>query len=629
MAREIDHTTILFGDMITGNFALRQAWKDSGLTIEEFQRQLHRQAFALNGIAAAQDRAEAAIARTREGLLTAEPAHLEFAGATDLSNQSTLEFTTGIAQLLTYTGRYRIALQSIGDELPDTVIGTEALIPPTLQLANDFSVLGDEAAGAAVEVRNLNNAITEGASGAGFEGQESLLFGEGPAAGADLARARAAVEARRTSAGRGGGGGTGGGPSDGQIADLERARDLGDEFGARWAAAYALVQQAQSSYNESLNQDFDLNVAVVDARERLEPIEERLEAAQESLTEARADDFELAVQIRQARESLQPFEDRLADAQQSLNEARRSDFRLARAVTRARQELLDVERGINEATRPFTDRETEIRNELAILDIAEAEQELAAATGRERLEADLRLQGLRIDQVRAARADDVASAQARIAEAEDARSTEIAARQQIVQERQDALAGARERVKTEIEGLQAALDLEIERRETLVETIEIEQEAAEAEIEAAEVALEMEQERRRNALAFAGEQLTLIETRIQLQDFLGEIADDDGRRTISQLQEQVRLQESIAALEGRTFTRSDLGFSQAARQGLEARAREFLGSDSLDIPAARPGEPGSGTTINVTNNGTIVTREQFKDLFVQIFHEVSGEERIG
>ena len=348
------------------------------------------------------------------------------------------------------------------------------------------------------------------------------------------------------------------------------------------------------------------------------------------MTEARSEDFHLAVAIREARESLEPFEDRLAEAQRSLNEARRSDFHLAQAVTRARQDLLDVEREIEEATRPFTERETEIRNQLRVLDIAEAEKELAGATGRERLEVDLRLQRLRADGVRAARAEDVASAQERVAEAELARATEIEARQLIVQERQDALQGARDRVKTEIEGLQTALDLEIERRETLVETIEIEQEAAEAEIEAAEVALAMEQELRRNTLQFFNDQLTLIETRIQLQNFLGEIADDDGRRTINQLQEQVRLQEAIAALEGRTFTRTDLGFSQAARRGLDSRVQEFLDSDlSLGIPAARPGEPGSGTTISVTNYGTIVSREDFKDLFVQVFHEVSGERRLG
>ena len=261
---ELNDVNVVAGIWLGQTGRLKEVADRYGLSLQDLKELIFQASTAHTDMWIAQQRVEAAVARTREGLLLANPAFLEFAGGTDLSNQSVLEFTTGIAQLLTYSGRYRIALQSIGDELPDTVIGTEALIPPTQQLANDFSTLGVEAAAAAVEVRNLNNAVSEGAGGAGFEGQESLLFGEGPAAGAALARARAVVDARRDTGGGGGGGSRG--PSSEQIADLERARDLGDEFGGRWAAAYALVQQAQSAYNESLNEDFDLNIAVVEAR---------------------------------------------------------------------------------------------------------------------------------------------------------------------------------------------------------------------------------------------------------------------------------------------------------------------------------------------------------------------------
>ena len=655
LGREAQNTRVFMGDMITGNFALRQAWQDSGLSLDEFRRSLFRGANMLERHADLQVKAEAAIARTAEGLRTAGPAFEEFAGAMDYSNDSALDLATGIAQLLTYQGRQRVAIQTLGKELPEIAEVHDDLAEAVNLTTGAFSVLGttaadveraldSEAAAArnaaaaheeylAAQDRRVNQAaFRRQISDEGLEISEyvepettaPVRTGRGTAA-TDLDRER-----ERT-------------------AELERQAELGDLFGQKWVSASDAVQAAELAVTEARSDSFEFAQAVETALQGQEDAAAAVKAKQEEINALRSDESAFVQAINQELERQKDIEGRLKAAQDALTEARRSDFRLAKAVTRARERLASVERSIRAETQLFTEQERLLQGQLRQMDIADVQRKIASTTGREQIEAQLRFAQLNIAGIRAKREGDREAAQRQIQAAQAAHQEEIRRRARVVADRQAEVAAARQRVTdaktllaTELEGQQKEL-------ETLVQA----KAAADVALVDAKGLLTVEQERRDAALKAAKEELSGFDLLVQLAEFYGKTREGSEKKTLGYLKEQARLLQEMARLAQGDLSRINFGDVFTEAQGQRASYGEFaqnLGVSGdltglLDrlfpvAPAAMAsgglatsptlamiGEAGpeaviplgrmGGMGVTVINRGTIVHDQEFVDLVVK------------
>ena len=655
MAREMTSTRKLMGDLITNNFALRQAWQDSGLGITEFNRLLYRNATRLEDHARLQEEVEAKIARTREGLLLAAPATLEFAGAIDYSNDSALDLATGIARLLTYAGRRRVALQTLGKELPEIAEVHDDLTEEVNLTTGAFSVLGTTAA----DAQRALDSEADAARNAAAAHEEYLAAQDRRVNQAAFRRQISDedleiseyVEPETTAPVRTGRGTT---ATDldrerERTAELERQAELGDLFGEKWVSASNAVQTAELAVTEARSDSFELAQAVETALQGQEDAADAVKAKQEEINALRSDESTFVQAINRELERQKETEGRLKAAQDALTEARRSDFHLATAVTRARERLASVERSIRAETQPFTEQERLLQGQLRQMDIADAQQKIASTTGREQIEAQLRFAQLNIADIRAKREGDRESAQRQIQAAQAAHQEEIQRRARVVADRQAEVAAARQRV-TDAKTLLAT---ELKGQQKELETLVTAKEAADVALVDAKDVLKVEQERRDAALETAKEELSGLDLLIQLAEFYGKTREDGEKKTLGYLKEQARLLQEMARLAQGDLSRINFGEVFTEAQGQRASYGEFaqnLGVSGdltglLDrlfpvAPAAMAsgglatsptlamiGEAGpeaviplsrmGGMGVTVINRGTIVHDQEFVDLVVK------------
>ena len=572
-------------------------------------------------------------------------------------------------------------------QLPDAITQTENLIPPTQQLADDFNTLGNEAADAAPKLHALRDA--KDALGATRLAKQSLDLDplqQGAdesgsaytlAAWRDEAIARQAAADELAKPGRGGGG-----PSQSSLdaeaertAELERLKQIHNEYGAIALVIDQEVQTAQARVNEAQEDSFHLAVAVADAEKAQETAADDLEIAQNLVADARSENFDLSEAILEADKAsvevateLKPvlediavvhaeiareverqeeIEERLKAAQKALTTARRNDFYLARRVTAARRELEAVERSISAATKPFTDQEALLSGQLRQMDIAETQQKIAATTGREQIEAQLRLAQLNIADIRAKRAGDVESARRRIEEAQAAHRTELARRARVVADRQAELVAARDRVTD----AKALLVEETRRLDTIVKSRTTEKKLADAAVVSAETALETERTNRAEALANAERDFKLLDLELQRKENERKAEEAGNKKTLAYLRKKYEIEADIARLKGLPVKPIDMSLfeaptgldtaslaDRAANLGVSSRAQELL--DNLLSPVAMAagglatsptlamiGEAGpeaviplgrvGGMGVTVVNRGTIVHEQEFVDLVVK------------
>lgn len=151
-----------------------------------------------------------------------------------------------------------------------------------------------------------------------------------------------------------------------------------------------------------------------------------------------------------------PAFDAVMAAQENLNRARAIELTTARDVFAARQAVLDVEAQIAGLAAPHSERARALEAQIRTIDIGQLEKDIAKATGRERLEMELRLERLRIDAIRAAKQGELDAARAALAGKEAVLEAEKLLRDQVIKRAEQTLTAR----QAELEAITGMIALE-------------------------------------------------------------------------------------------------------------------------------------------------------------------------
>ena len=380
------------------------------------------------------------------------------------------------------------ALIRENQRLAETTMATH---DPIDEMADDVERAGLAAAAAAKPVGDLEEGVDLAAGAFDHAGQsaedyadEAWLAGDrtaGLASATDDARHSADTFTESIDALRDGMGGA-------KLTAAELAlqmaeiRDRATEAGAAIRAAFertiprvhhefSELSDEALTFGDTLDDEVIWSVQATDAA--LEKMAETSRETGRAVRSAGLSAAEIARNQRQFSEWAPAYQ-RVQQASRRLARARRQEIQAARQLEAAREAVLAIERRIAGLTAPHTEAATDIRNQLRVLDLQEAEEQLAHARRRQQaqgdeehlealdaafqtfrdqqaferdeLDARLRIETLRADQIEANHAADLEAAQQQVIQAQQRFNDEKAHRAAVVAGLEGELALAQDRL---------------------------------------------------------------------------------------------------------------------------------------------------------------------------------------
>ncbi len=299
MGREMANTRHFMGDLITGNFELRQAYRDSGLSLTDFRLSLFRAANQLDKAAARQRENRETAEAMRQELLRGETVLDDYAGAVDLAKEALAEQADGIShwsrvqqarkiRLDEMTKDYLPAAQQSEQDYRLSLFSTIGVIDATVEAEERLAFARREA-----HLPKWHQALSEGRERLD-DVTSSIKY---VSAGLDtmtVSGGRAATAVKEIS----------------DSAETLAQRDFASRFGAEWGQAYRAAQQAQRDLTEARRGDIIAAHRVNDATRELRDLQREISEATRPFTDR---ERHLRVQLREMD---------IADTQTKLSKAR-------------------------------------------------------------------------------------------------------------------------------------------------------------------------------------------------------------------------------------------------------------------------------------------------------------------